>query len=111
MAGARLVGVDRATETGASASRPVRGVGRRLGAASLRLPGAWEISDATGVGAVQLELTDAEATLLRELLDQTCRDLSYEIADTDNSTYRAGLRDRRDAMRKMLDAVGGPVAD
>jgi hypothetical protein len=60
---------------------------------------------------VQLELSDDEAALLRELLDGICRDLSYEIADTDNSTYRAGLRDRRDAIRTMLDAVGGPLPD
>jgi hypothetical protein len=60
---------------------------------------------------VQLELTDDETVLLRELLDGICRDLSYEIADTDSSTFRAGLRNRRDATRKMLDAVGGPLPD
>ena len=60
---------------------------------------------------MQLELNDDEAALLRELLDVIVRDLSYEIADTDNSTYRTGLRSRRDAIRTMLDAVGGPLPD
>jgi hypothetical protein len=60
---------------------------------------------------MQIEITDDEAALLRELLDVTCRDLSYEIAATDNSTFRAGLRSRRDAFSRLLDAVGGPLED
>ncbi len=60
---------------------------------------------------MHLDLTDDAASLLREILNSAVRDLSHEIADTDNSTYRAELRDRRDAVRSILDDVGGPLPD
>ena len=60
---------------------------------------------------MHIDLTDEAAALLREILNSTVRDLSHEIADTDNSGFRAELRDRRDAVRGILDAVGGPLPD
>ena len=58
---------------------------------------------------MQLELTDGDAELLREVLDSVVRDLRSEIADTDNPDYRRGLIVRRDRLRALLDKVGGPV--
>ena len=47
---------------------------------------------------MKLELTDDQGAELRILLDTALRDLSHEIAATDNADYRAGLRDRRDTL-------------
>ena len=62
---------------------------------------------------MQLTLTDTEATELRDLLDGALGDLSSEIADTDNPSYRLALKERRtrlQATRAQLAAVGEPVA-
>jgi len=58
---------------------------------------------------MEIHLTDDEAALLREVLDRTLRDLNYEIADTDRSDYREGLRERREHLTKILATVGGPL--
>jgi hypothetical protein len=58
---------------------------------------------------VQLELTDDDVQLLREVLTAEVSDLSPEIADTDNPSYRRELRARRDRLRALLQAMGGPV--
>jgi hypothetical protein len=59
--------------------------------------------------SMQVELSDDEVELLREVLDTTVADLSPEIADTDNPFYRRGLVGRRDHIRAILDKLGGPV--
>ena len=58
---------------------------------------------------MQLDLSNGNAELLREVLDSVVRDLSPEIADTDNPAYRRELKERRDRLRAMLDVLGGPV--
>jgi hypothetical protein len=47
----------------------------------------------------QLELSAEDVELLREVLDATIRDLSPEIADTDNPGYRRGLVERRERLQ------------
>jgi len=59
---------------------------------------------------MQLELTDDDAGALQEVLDMAVRDLSMEIADTDNAEFRRGLTARRDRLQGLLDQVGGPLA-
>lgn len=54
---------------------------------------------------MQLELNDEEAAALRQLLDGSLRDLSGEIADTDNATYRKGLSQYRDALRAIASRL------
>jgi len=61
---------------------------------------------------MELTLTDEEATELRDLLDGSLGDLSSEIADTDNPSYRLALKERRtrlQAVRARLDSAGLPV--
>jgi hypothetical protein len=58
---------------------------------------------------MRLELSDTEVQLLRETLDVTVRDLSAEIADTDNPVYRRELSARRDHLLAILERVGGPL--
>lgn len=60
---------------------------------------------------MNLQLEPAQVELLREVLDSTFRDLRYELADTDTSTFKAELRDRERALRELLDLVGGPLPD
>ncbi len=61
-----------------------------------------------GLG-MRVDLDDKQVELLRVLLDTTLRDLNYEIADTDLPAYREMLRERREALRRILEIVGGPV--
>jgi hypothetical protein len=60
---------------------------------------------------MQVEFTDTEMELMRKLLDGEMRDLSVEIADTDNSRFRDELRAHRDAVGALLDKFGGPLPD
>ena len=57
---------------------------------------------------MRLELDDGDLQILREVLHSVVQDLSPEIADTDNPTYRRDLKNRRDRLRAMLDLLGGP---
>jgi hypothetical protein len=50
-----------------------------------------------------LTLTEEEAGALAEVLDQALADLRYEIADTDNHTFRERLR----ARYAFLEAIRG----
>jgi hypothetical protein len=56
---------------------------------------------------MDLQLTAEEATELRNVLIAAISDLSPEIADTDNPSYRAMLRHRRDVLR----GIGGQLAE
>lgn len=58
---------------------------------------------------MNIELDSEQTELLRELLDGIARDLSYEIANTNNSRFKAGLRRRADAVADLLNLVGGPL--
>ena len=57
---------------------------------------------------MRLELDDGDLQILREVLHSVVQDLSPEIADTDNPTYRRDLKARRDRLRAVLDLLGGP---
>jgi hypothetical protein len=57
---------------------------------------------------MRLELDDGDVELLREVLHSVVQDLSAEIADTDNPTYRQELKHRRDRLRAVLEILGGP---
>jgi hypothetical protein len=51
---------------------------------------------------MHLELTDDQAKDLTDLLRATLGDLSMEIADTDNASYREALRARRVSFEGVL---------
>jgi hypothetical protein len=50
---------------------------------------------------MQLELSDDEAEALRRALLEILGELSSEIADTDNATYRKGLSAYRETLRSI----------
>jgi hypothetical protein len=54
---------------------------------------------------MRLELTQEQASELDILIDSTLRDMSYEIAATDNCRYRAKLIDRRNQLRAVADTL------
>ncbi len=58
---------------------------------------------------MHLDLDSAQVDLLREVLNSTYRDLRYEIANTNNSEFKAMLRRREQAMHTLLTLVGGPL--
>jgi hypothetical protein len=60
---------------------------------------------------MELRLDEAQATLLRQILDHEWRDSRMEIRDTDNSRFKAGLRERNEQVKAILDALGGPLPD
>lgn len=49
----------------------------------------------------RLDLTDEEADVLREAIESTLKNLSYEIADTDAKDYRDGLKAKRDVLASL----------
>jgi len=52
-------------------------------------------------GPMEISLSDDEVIELRALLDQALRDLSSEIADTDNAEFRRSLRARRERLEAI----------
>ena len=60
---------------------------------------------------MNLLLDEPAAAMVRDVLDAAYRDLKFEIADTDNSTFKAELRERESTMRAVLDSLGGPLPD
>jgi hypothetical protein len=57
-----------------------------------------------------VEFDASEWTLLREVIANVVRDLSPEIADTDNPLYRRMLLVRRTELQALLDKLGAPVS-
>jgi hypothetical protein len=56
-------------------------------------------------------LTSDEATLAAELLQRAYQDLREEIYKTDNSDFRAGLKERKQVLEGIIEKLTGrPVA-
>ncbi|AER67490.1 hypothetical protein Tlie_1768 [Thermovirga lienii DSM 17291] len=54
---------------------------------------------------MELKLTQEERELLRELLSFTLSELRMEIADTDSSTYREKLKERKDILKGLMEKL------
>ena len=52
-----------------------------------------------------LELTEQQQQILGEVLEITLSDLSMEISDTDQKDYRDGLKQRREALNAIVEAL------
>ena len=55
---------------------------------------------------MQLDLSDDDVELLREVLDSALDRLTSEIGHTDNRVYRQNLKNRRDRLRSLVDVLG-----
>jgi hypothetical protein len=53
----------------------------------------------------QLELTEKQQQILSEVLEITLSDLSMEISHTDQKDYRDELKQRREALSSILEAL------
>jgi len=56
-----------------------------------------------------LDLDQHEADLLRDVLMSTLRELSYEIADTDLSSFKDELKARRAVLEGVLGHLAQPA--
>jgi len=56
---------------------------------------------------MKLDITTEQAYEMRELLGQTLRDMSHQIAATENPEDRAKLTTRRRSLTQMAEAVDG----
>lgn len=63
-----------------------------------------------GEAAMELRLGDDDAVVLSDVLTRYLGELSAEISHTDNPDYRRRLRDRREALRRVLAALQADVA-
>jgi hypothetical protein len=54
---------------------------------------------------IHLELTETEATILKEAIQSLLKNLSYEIADTDSKDFRDALKERRDVLAKVEQSL------
>jgi len=57
---------------------------------------------------MQIEITEDQAVVLRDLLDTWLGDVSAEIRHTDNPGVRNGLRERRDCIRGVREQMEPP---
>ncbi len=61
---------------------------------------------------LQIQLNEEERLTLQNLLDSCLSDLRMEISHTDNFSFKEMLRNRKDVLCKIKDAVASvPVAD
>jgi hypothetical protein len=58
----------------------------------------------------KLELTEPEADLLREIVEEWLSDLRVEIGHADNLDYRERLKRQEAVLRDVLDRLGAPAA-
>ena len=54
---------------------------------------------------IELDVTAEEARILADALESYLSDLRMEISDTDSMDFREGLKRRKAALNKALDAI------
>ena len=57
--------------------------------------------------ANSLELTDKQKELLADVLQKVLGDMSYEIANTDLSSYKDPLKEKRHELQVIADQLKG----
>ncbi len=56
---------------------------------------------------MQLDLSDDDVELLKDVLVTALDRLTSEIGHTDNPVYRQNLKGRRERLRGLIDVFGG----
>ncbi|HVH12842.1 MAG TPA: hypothetical protein VM759_07315 [Longimicrobium sp.] len=54
---------------------------------------------------MNLELSNSEQTIVRDVLEHAVSELGMEIGATDAKEYRDDLKDRREVLQKVLAAL------
>lgn len=55
--------------------------------------------------AKSIELTDEQQQILMDMINTVLGDMSYEIADTDNSEFKDELKQRRNALKALAEQI------
>jgi S-adenosylmethionine/arginine decarboxylase-like enzyme len=55
----------------------------------------------------RLELSDGDASTLKEILSETLSELRYEISNTDAHDYREKLRLKQGVLERVIGQLGG----
>jgi hypothetical protein len=53
----------------------------------------------------QIELTDQEAELLRNVLEEYVSDLRMEVSNTDNMDFREALKEKERILRGLVERL------
>ncbi len=56
---------------------------------------------------MQVDLSDDDVELVKDVLDTALDRLTTEIGHTDNPVYRQNLKGRRDRLRGLTNVLGG----
>lgn len=59
---------------------------------------------------IQISLTNADAGMLREMLEDYLSDLRMEVAGTDSRDWREALKRREALLKRLLDELARPAA-
>ena len=54
----------------------------------------------------QLQLSDEQASMLREVLESYVSDLGMEIADTDSMDFRENLKAKEAFLKRIIQELG-----
>lgn len=58
---------------------------------------------------LHLDLEENEARLLSEFIESALSNLSYEISDTDTKEFRDALKEKRDVLVKVNEALASAI--
>ena len=61
----------------------------------------------TGTANVNLDLTQEDVAILRDVIRSYLSDLHDEIAHTENFDFREGLQQRQRRLQELLERLGG----
>ncbi|SOD02987.1 hypothetical protein SAMN05216486_10726 [bacterium JGI 053] len=61
----------------------------------------------TGTANVNLDLTQEDVAILRDVIRSYLSDLHDEIAHTENYEFREGLQARQQRLTQLLERLGG----
>ncbi|HEX7284880.1 MAG TPA: hypothetical protein VF532_01790 [Candidatus Angelobacter sp.] len=59
---------------------------------------------------MDLQLTSTEEELIKEILEESYRELLMEIARTDHREFRHDLREREQVLKALLNKLSGVTA-
>ncbi len=59
---------------------------------------------------IRIDLSEAEAATLQDVLDSYLSDLRMEIADTDRMDFREGLKKRKKVIEDVMGRIGAGKA-
>ena len=71
------------------------------------MPDGFDEDHYTGTANVNLDLTQEDVAILRDVIRTYLSDLHDEIAHTENYEFREGLQARQQRLTELLDRLGG----